>query len=290
MSDICVVHLVRKRNGLEPFEKFLDSYLNHKAGIEHTLLIIYKGFNGKSDVAAYEKLLAGIPHTYLFLSDIGFDLRPYFIAARKSESKYLCFLNSFSIILADDWLLKLHTHIKKPGVGLVGATGSWGSICPGPFTKKKNIPLWKKLLRPLAWRLARIYLSRYFHNFHNFPNAHIRTNGFMVARDNMIKIKSRLLLFKMDAYILESGKKSITRQIQGLGLSTFVVGKDGIAYDINDWQVSDTFWTPTQSNLLIADNQTRKFDAADSETRSFLENFAWGGVFDQQQSKKSRSP
>ena len=277
MSDICVVHLVRKRNGLEPFQKFLDSYLNHKAGIEHTLLIVYKGFNGKSDVAAYENLIAGIPHTCLFLSDFGFDLRPYFIAAYKSESEYLCYLNSFSVILDDNWLLKLYTHIKKLGVGLVGATGSWGSICLGPYTKKKNIPLWKKLLPPLAWRLARIYFSRYFYNF---PNAHIRTNGFMVARDNMIKIKSRLLLFKMDAYFLESGKKSITRQIQGLGLSAFVVGKDGIAYDINDWQVSDTFWTPTQSNLLIADNQTRRFDAADSETRSFLENFAWGKVAD----------
>lgn len=75
-----------------------------------------------------------------------------------------------------------------------------------------------------------------------------------------------------------------------MGLCAVVVGKDGIGYEVNDWQVSDTFWTPTQSNLLIADNQTRRFDAADSETRSFLENFAWGGVFDQQQSKKSRSP
>lgn len=287
MPDICVVHLVRKKNGTEPFRIFLESYLNNQAGIEHTLLIIYKGFNGKSDVAAYENLLAGIPHTFLFLSDIGFDLRPYFIAAYKSESKYLCYLNSFSVILGDNWLLKLYTQIKKPDVGLVGATGSWGSICPGPYTKKNNIPLWKKLLRPLAWRLARIYFSRYFHNF---PNAHIRTNGFMVARDNMIKIRSRHLLFKMDAYFLESGKKSITRQIQGLRLSAIVVGKDGIAYDINDWQESDTFWTRTQLNLLIADNQTKRFDAADSETRSFLENFAWGRVFDQQHSEKSRSP
>jgi hypothetical protein len=92
----------------------------------------------------------------------------------------------------------------------------------------------------------------------------------------MIKIKYRLLLFKMHAYFLESGKTSITRQIQGFGLSAIVVGKDGIGYDINDWQLSNTFWTPTQSNLLIADNQTRRFEAADSPTRSFLENFAWG--------------
>ena len=283
MSDICVVHLVRKRNGLEPFEKFLDSYLNHKAGIEHTLLIIYKGFNGKSDVAAYENLLAGIPHTCLFLSDIGFDLRPYFIAARKSESKYLCYLNSFSVILADNWLLKLHTHIKKTGVGLAGATGSWGSIYPGPYTKKTNIPIWHKVIRPLVGRLARSYLSLYFQQF---PNDHVRTNGFMVSRDAMIKIKYGFLFFKMQAYRLESGKKGITRQIQGMGLSAVVVGKDGIGYEVNDWQLSNTFWTRTQSNLLIADNQTRMFDAADFKTRSFLEIFAWGHVNDQRSSKE----
>ena len=269
MQDICVVHLVRKKNGTEPFRIFLESYLNHQAGIEHTLLIIYKGFSGKSDVAAYENLLEGIPHTCLFLSDIGFDLRPYFIAARKSESKYLCFLNSFCVILDDYWLLKLYTHIEKPGVGLVGATGSWGSVRPSPLTLRKHAPIWKKIIRPLA----RVYFSYYFESF---PNAHIRSNGFMVARDNMIKIKYRLLLFKMHAYFLESGKTSITRQIQGFGLSAIVVGKDGIGYEINDWQLSNTFWTQKQTNLLIADNQTRRFEAADSPTRSFLENFAWG--------------
>jgi hypothetical protein len=112
----------------------------------------------------------------------------------------------------------------------------------------------------------------------------------MVARDNMIKIKLDSLFLKMHTYRLESGKKSITRQILAMGLSANVVGKDGISYDINDWQLSNTFWTQTQSNLLIADNQTRKFNLADSQTRTFLECFAWGKVLDQPQSKKSLSP
>jgi len=283
MSDICVVHLVRKKNGTESFRIFLESYLKHQAGIEHMLLIIYKGFSGKQDVAAYENLLKCIPHTCLFLSDIGFDLRPYFIAARKSESKYLCYLNSFSVILDDNWLLKLYTHIKKPGVGIAGATGSWGSICPSPLTQRKCVPIWKKFLRPFAW----IYFSL---SFPIFPNAHLRTNGFIVSRDTMVKVKFGSLRFKMHAYRLESGKKSITRQIQQMGLRVVVVGKDGVGYEINDWQLSNTFWTQMQSNLLISDNQTRKFNLADSQTRSFLECFAWGKVFDQLQNKKSLSP
>jgi hypothetical protein len=272
MPDICVVHLVRKKNGTEPFRNFLQSYLKHQAGIEHTLLIIYKGFSGKSDVAAYENLLEGIPHTCLFLSDIGFDLRPYFIAARKSKSKYLCFLNSFCVILDDNWLLKLYTHIEKPGVGLVGATGSWGSIGPGPV---KTLPPWKKILRSFAWRLFARYLKLYFSPF---PNPHIRTNGFMISNDNMRNIRHGFLFAKMHTFRLESGKNSITSQIKKMGLSAIVVGKDGIGYDSSDWHVSNTFWTQKQTNLLIADNQTRRFEAADSPTRSFLENFAWGRV------------
>jgi hypothetical protein len=177
--------------------------------------------------------------------------------------------------LDDNWLLKLYTHIEKPGVGLVGATGSWGSICPGPYTKMKNIPIWKKLIRPLAWRLAGIYFSHYFHRF---PNAHLRTNGFMVYRDTMVKVKFVSLLFKIHAYRLESGKTSITNQIKKMGLNVVVVGKDGLGFEEKEWHASNTFWSQTQSNLLIADNQTRKFETADSQTRSFLENFAWGSA------------
>jgi hypothetical protein len=265
--------LVRQKNGTEPFRIFLESYFNHQAGIEHTLLIIYKGFSGKSDVAAYESLIAGIPHTCLFLSDIGFDLRPYFIAARKSESKYLCYLNSFSVILDDNWLLKLYTHIKKPGVGLAGATGSLGSIGPGPVTTQKKPPLWKKILRPLVWRLLARYLRLYFSPF---PNLHIRTNGFMISSDNMRNIRHGFIFAKMHAFSLESGKNSITNQIKKMGLNVILVGKDGLGFEENQWHLSNTFWTQTQSNLLIADNQTRRFEAADSPTRSFLENFAWG--------------
>jgi len=278
MPDICVVHLVRKKNGTEPFRIFLESYLNHQAGIEHTLLIIYKGFSGKSDVAAYENLFEGVPHTCLFLTDIGFDLRPYFIAARKSESKYLCYLNSFSVILDDKWLLKLYTHIKKPGVGLVGATGSWGSIGPGPVTTQKTLPTWKKILRPLGWRLVARYFKIYFSHF---PNPHIRTNGFMISNDNMRNILHGFIFAKMHVFRLESGKNSITNQIKKMGLNVIVVGKDGLGFEENEWHASNTFWTSTQSNLLIADNQTKRFEAADSETRSFLERFTWGKIFDQ---------
>lgn len=268
VSDICVAHLIRKKNGLEPFRNFLDSYLKHPAGIDHDLLIVYKGFYRRAEMATYEELLKEIPHSCLRVADFGFDLRPYFIAAKKHHSKYFCFLNSFSIILDKDWLLKLYRQISQPGVGLAGATGSWGSIRPGREAKHE-LPWYKKL--------ARKWLGTYFGiYFERFPNYHIRTNGFMITRDNMLKIRRGIILTKMHAWILESGKSSITRQIERLGLRPVVVGKDGKGYDKHEWDVSNTFRRGTQNNLLISDNQTRKFDAASPEWRRNGEIFAWG--------------
>lgn len=286
MSDVLVVHLARKKNGIQPFRTFLESYAYHPAGMPHNLLILYKGFSNKAEIKPYEQLLKGTPHTKLLISDVGYDLNAYFLAAEDSNSRYLCFLNSFSLVQADDWLLKLYRQITKPGIGLVGATGSWGSILPGRLTKKKAIPLWKKLLRPLVWRMIRAYFRLYFEPF---PNSHIRTNGFMVSRDTMLKIRRGLLLTKMHAYRLESGKNSITRQIERMGLEAIVVGKDGVGYSKNEWDVSNTFWSQTQSNLLIADNQTRKYDAEDGEQRSRWERFAWGRSTDNRHSKKPNS-
>ncbi len=283
MSDVFVVHLVRKKNGIQPFRAFLESYAYHPAGMPHNLLILYKGFSNEAEIKPYEQLLKGTLHTKLLISDVGYDLNAYFLAAEYSNSSYLCFLNSFSLVQADDWLLKLYRQITKPGIGLVGATGSWGSILPGRLTTKKAPPLWKKLLRPLAWRAIRAYFRLYFEPF---PNFHIRTNGFMVSRDTMLKVRRGMLLTKMHAYRLESGKNSFTRQIDRMGLEAIVVGKDGVGYSKNKWDFSNTFWSQTQSNLLIADNQTKKYDSADGEQRSRLEHFAWGRSTANRHSKK----
>lgn len=285
MSDICVVHLVRKKNGMEPFRRFLASYLDKPAGIGHDLLILYKGFYRKADIAPYEELLKDIPHFFLTVADFGFDLRPYFIVAKKHDSKYFCFLNSFSVILDKDWLLKFYRYISQPDVGLVGASGSWGCIRPGQANK--NASLHKKVARFLTVKWPGKYLGKYFNSF---PNFHIRTNGFMIARDNMLKIRHGMIFSKMHAWILESGKSGITKQVERMGLKPVVVGKDGKGYDKHEWDVSNTFWRGTQGNLLIADNQTKKFDAANTEWRREAELFAWGKLVSEPRSNIADSP
>lgn len=286
MSDICVVHLVRKKNGLEPFRSFLSSYLNHRAGVNHDLLIIYKGFIRKADIAPYEELLKDVQHSNMQVADFGYDLRAYYLAAEKFNSKYMCFLNSFSIILDNEWLDKLYQIITQPNVGLVGATGCWGSIIIGKLSTNKNLPLWKKILRKLLWRVIRMYMRQYFLYF---PNPHVRTNGFMISRDVMLKIQPGLILTKLHAYRLESGKRSITRQVIDMGLKTIVVGRNGVGYEIKDWPVSNTFWHGKQENLLISDNQTRRYRGGEVEIKKILATFAWGDTASKIQTENTSS-
>src|SRR5687768_15622741 len=122
MADVCVVHLVREANGPEALRAFLASYGAREAGVAHELLLIFKGFEGGSLAAEYAPLLTGLAHRALHVPDVGFDIVPYFLAAREMDSAHLCFLNSFSEILDDGWLAKLCEHGRREGVGVAGAT------------------------------------------------------------------------------------------------------------------------------------------------------------------------
>src|SRR5690349_7019819 len=132
--SICVVYLLREQQAVAPF---LHSYDSHPAGIDHKLLILDKGQRAKATLKP-EWLSAS-------MSDRGMGLRAFSLACRKfaRDYDYLCCLNSWSVIQADDWLLKLHAGIQKAGSGIAGATGSWESF----YT---NDPSWlrRRLFHP----------------------------------------------------------------------------------------------------------------------------------------------
>lgn len=270
MPETAVVHLVRAKNGIEPFGLFLDSYHKCSGGVEHDLVILFKGFQSGKELAQYQLLLEGIPHRHLLLRDFGFDIRPYFVAVRKFTYTYFCFLNSFSVLLDEMWLAKLSFCIKQPKIGIVGTTGSWeSSYTVNCLTLAPELPLIGRLIRQCRMKK----LSR---QFDPFPNYHIRTNGFLASREVLMKMRIGYILSKMDAHLFESGKKGLTKQILHMGLGIRVVGKDGKCYTPEEWHHSNTFRSADQANLLIADNQTRSYISANAETRRRLAKAAWG--------------
>ena len=128
MNDVCVVHLVRVCNGVAPLINFLESYKLNQGGIEHDLLILFKGFESEEQLKEYRLVLQPFKYKELHVPDQGFDITAYFAVPRSFHYKYYCFLNSFSVILDAEWLLKMYRHISNDKVGLVGASGSYQSL------------------------------------------------------------------------------------------------------------------------------------------------------------------
>jgi hypothetical protein len=230
--DIAVVYLAYLPYGTELVERFAASYREHPAGVAHKLLVALKG---KGPRPSMEAEAVVVPNDCL-------DLGTYLWVARNIPTRRYLFLNTSSILLADDWLEKLDSHLRA-GVGIVGATGSHG----GSVDQKK------------PW-----------------PNPHMRTTAFLIERDLMLDLDwHEPILTKDDAYAAENGPRSITTQILERGLEAVVVGRDGEGFPVARWPESDTFWCGGQVNLMIADNGTLSYPALNWRVQRRKSISAW---------------
>jgi hypothetical protein len=275
-SEICVVHLIWVPLGIDPLKDFLQSYSMYRAGIEHDLLIIFNGYNSEDELVEYKSLLSKYQHRSLLLWKFRLDIESYFAVLNKYNYKFFCFLNSYSRILAHEWLLKMYSYVSREDVGLVGATGSWESLYTNFIDGLAVIEDKVLLRRMVKWCKQKIKKMKRKYRYDPFPNYHIRTNGFMISREVMRKINTGLIFRKTDAYKFENGKSSMTKQIMDMGLKVLVVGKDGKGYEKEEWYKSETFRQGNQNNLLIADNQTAIYSMADTETKRILSHRTWG--------------
>lgn len=288
MHDVSVVHLVWRPLGREVLSDFVAAYRRHTAGMPHQLVVVYNGFTGESDRAPFAALLAGVEHDALVLPDPVQDLPAYRAAARALGSEYVCFLNSYSAPLAPGWLAMLHAHAARPGVGLVGASGSWESYLSNLSRGTPN-PLHAAAacVKGLFRRSGRRYTpADYFQRrrdlrdaaqvYDRFPAPHVRTNAFMLRRELMLSLDWPAITTKPDALAFESGRAGLTRQVQARGLRALVVGRDSRAFAPDEWWASGTYRCGAQANLLVADNRTREFDAVDAATRARVAWETWG--------------
>jgi hypothetical protein len=111
--------------------------------------------------------------------------------------------------------------------------------------------------------------------FPTFPNVHLRTNGFLLARENFLRMRPRMIRTKLDAWLFESGRNSMTQQMLRRGLEVLVVGRNGSVYAPDEWGQSVTFWQHKQENLLIQDNRTAAYEQGNEEFRAKRVACAW---------------
>ncbi len=253
--DPCAVYLFWGPAGIEALERFAASCRAHPAGVGHELLIVLKAVEPGGQERACRSVAATLDAKCLALSASGLDLDTYRAVAERLSDRAVCFLNTSSEILADNWLARLSASLAQPGVGLVGTTASNETLL-------SSAP---PVLRPLLRR-----------RHPPFPNPHVRTNGFMLERDLMLSLDWRPARDKRSTLALENGWRNLTRQVLDRGLRALVVGRDGRGYEPDRWVSSRTFRTGGQENLLIADNRTREYAEAGPARRRQLETSAWG--------------
>jgi hypothetical protein len=241
VTRIAVAHLVRRSNDEKHLRQFIESYTKHPAGIEHQLILLLKGYSA-SDVIGIKKLTGSIDWHPFIMPDEGRDIGAYLAVARALAFDQFCFLNSYSRVLADDWLLKLHTALETmPRAGVVGATGTW-------------------------WRPTRDI---------EFPNYNIRTNGFLIRRETLLSLKLWPIRGRPDAVRFEAGPDGMTRQLMLQGWLPYVVDREGVAWSSEKWPYCQVFWSGDQERLLIADNRTDWYATGRPRLRAWCRKIAW---------------
>ncbi len=279
-NKVGVVYLSWLPYGTSHLNAFIESYRLFNAGYAHDLIIL---FNGTSLVTTQieEDFISVLKrHSIRFSSlrfESGQDVWIYKQAARQLNYDYLLFLNTYSVLQANNWL-KLYVDHYTEGVGLIGATASWSSyktaISREVFRNLKQPVGFKVKFQKLKY-LIKLHLL-YGSKFSGFPNPHIRTTGFFIRTELFNALELGPVKDKHQAYFFENGINSMTRQIKLKGFQCYVMDKFGGMWEEYEWYKSATFWISDQENLLISDNQTRKYQEASDTVKHQLTYDAWG--------------
>lgn len=116
----------------------------------------------------------------------------------------------------------------------------------------------------------------YLNGIPEYPNPHIRTNAFMIERQLFLDTLPAPITTKKQSYLFESGPDGLTPQMLRRGKTVVVVGDDANVYGVEQWYRSGTFRLGNQRNLLVHDNQTRAFEALNSEEKRTFAEMTWG--------------
>ena len=233
-NSIAVVYLARITSDADEqaARKFVSSYELNSSGLNHNLVVIFKGIE-KKRLNRARKIFSNLEYQPIYLNDNSLDIGAYIEVSSLISEDIIVYLNTNSEILVPNWLKLIVRNFTKPNVGLVGCTGSFES------------------------------LSLFSAQFPKFPNAHVRTNAFAISRNLFREITSEVnIQSKMDAWLFESGENSLTCKIRRMGLSCLIAGRNGKGYGTASWGKSGVFRSLNQGNLIIADNQTRGYATA----------------------------
>lgn len=276
-DHITVVYLSALAYDINDLISFLNSYEKFEAGMDHELLIVLNGTTLVSEetIKKFKQEInnRNIKNCRIITSPSGQDIHIYSQLAETLSSGYLLFLNSFSVLKANNWL-RFFTDNYTADTGVIGATGSNASFIRAHRRRFKIAKGFAEKFRQLKYiiKLNTLYRNK----FGKFPNPHIRTTGFFISRKLFLSLELRHPKIKREAWYFENGSNGMTRQLLKRGLKCKVVGRNGKAYNVEDWKDSNTFWNGEQENNLIADNHVKRYEEATEHMKNYYKIDAWG--------------
>lgn len=256
--------------GIEYLKKFLTSYSKYKSGKKHQLLICFKGFCEKKETRKWQKII-----NYEFIDFFeneeknDYDIGSYFRIAEKFENRIILFLDTHTRMNCDNWLKIFLDNFKDKR--LIGATGSYASIS----SQFLNF-YYRQYSKFQQFRWGLQHLKK----FKLFPNPHLRTTAFMLRGSDIIKLNFNRNKFvkKIETNFFESGRNSITIQLQKKGYEIGIVNSDKNFFKIKDWKLSETYCLGEQSKLVFIDNRTDEYKFSSNKERIKMRKFCWGDI------------
>ena len=273
-ANVTVVFLSRGiPNGVEAFRRFISSYDDCPAELDHRLLVILKGWRVVEHMEEVRLEVNARNGVCVEMPDDGFDLGAYFRVAEQIETEWVCFLNTHTRIQSPGWLRKMYAAAAEPMIVAIGATGSWESGLTNATRAFRNAGGRSILRRLVAIAFALIW-------FKPFPNPHVRSNVLLtkVSVFRVFASSARIPRAKRWAHVLESGRVGFSASLLRKGYKLRIVDADGYNYAPNQWRGSGLFRGDGRSRLLAVDNQTELFERSSDAERRFLREAAWGKI------------
>ena len=273
IDRVCVAYLTWGPLGLGSVRQFVDSYRRHDAGIPHELVVILNDV-GTADATAIASMLRGIPHRAFPLDHAVFDLEAYRLVTEAFEADAYCFLNTYSRVLARDWLVRYVDALGIQSIGVAGASGAYQSMREfNPWRSgPTGLPLMKHARLQVATTRRALVIRRHFPAS---PCPYVRSNAFAMRASTIDLVGWPRLESKMDTWRWESGRRSLTARTLAAGMRCVLIDRFGGIFDIPDWPASGTFWSRGQGGLLVADNRSDRYDRATEPERRRLERESW---------------
>jgi glycosyltransferase involved in cell wall biosynthesis len=129
-----------------------------------------------------------------------------------------------------------------------------------------------------VWKQAKATEAsfQFLKNFPSFPNPHIRSTGFLIAKSVIQRFNFNVKNSKEACALFESGLGSLTSKVIQSGLGVLVVNSDGIAFGIEDWEESQTFRPYGGGKNIFDDNHSKAWCLQNKESKGLLRELTWG--------------